>query len=94
MRIIREIRPVHIFMLMLSILLMQKIVQSGWNPMFFLVIGAAILDFGLMLLVDYFLIQNMSIKYLWVVEIVIVLFLVLLKLYNNLSLYDMIFLIY
>ena len=45
-------------------------------------------------LVDYFLIRNMSMKYLWVVEFVIVLFLVLVKLYNNLSLYDMIFLIY
>lgn len=40
------------------------------------------------------LIRNMSMKYLWVVEFVIVLFLVLVKLYNNLSLYDMIFLIY
>ena len=68
--------------------------QSDWTPMLFLVIGAAILDFGLMLLVDYFLIRNMSMKYLWVVEFVIVLFLVLVKLYNNLSLYDMIFLIY
>lgn len=94
MRIIRKVTPIHIFILTLSILLMQKMIQSVWSPMFFLVIGATILDFGLMLLVDYFLIQNMSIKYLWGVEIVIVMFLILVKLYNNLSLYDMIFLIY
>ena len=94
MRIIRKITPIHIFILTLSIILIHKIVQSDCTPMRFLVIGAAILDFGLMLLVDYFLIRNMSMKYLWVVEFVIVLFLVLVKLYNNLSLYDMIFLIY
>ena len=94
MRIIRIISPIRIFILTLVVLLTQKIVQSVWTPMLFLVIGAAILDFGLMLLVDYFLIRNMLMKYLWVVEFVIVLFLVLVKLYNNLSLYDMIFLIY
>ena len=94
MRIIRIITPIRIFILTLVVLLTQKIVQSVWTPMHFLVIGAAILDFGLMLLVDYFLIRNMLMKYLWVVEFVIVLFLVLVKLYNNLSLYDMIFLIY
>ena len=94
MRIIRIITPIRIFILTLVVLLTQKIVQSVWTPMLFLVIGAAILDFGLMLLVDYFLIRNMLMKYLWVVEFVIVLFLVLVKLYNNLSLYDMIFLIY
>ena len=69
MRIIRIITPIRIFILTLVVLLTQKIVQSVWTPMLFLVIGAAILDFGLM-------------------------FLVLVKLYNNLSLYDMIFLIY
>ena len=94
MRIIRIITPIRIFILTLVVLLTQKIVQSVWTPMLFLVIGAAILDFGLMLLVDYFLIRNMLMKYLWVVEFVIVLFLVLVKLYNNLSLYDMIFLTY
>lgn len=94
MRIIRIITPIRIFILTLVVLLTQKIVQSVWTPMLFLVIGAAILDFGLMLLVDYFLIRNMLMKYLWVVEFVIVLFLVLVKLYNNLSLYDMFFLIY
>ena len=93
MRIIRLITPIRIFILTLVVLLTQKIVQSVWTPMLFLVIGAAILDFGLMLLVDYFLIRNMLMKYLWVVEFVIVLFLVLVKLYNNLSLYDMLFLI-
>lgn len=55
MRIIRKITPIHIFILTLSIILIHKIVQSDWTPMLFLVIGAAILDFGLMLLVDYFL---------------------------------------
>lgn len=90
----RIITPIRIFILTLVVLLTQEIVQSVWTPMFFLVIGATILDFGLMLLVDYFLIRNMSMKYLWVVEFVIVLFLVFVKLYNNLSLYDMIFLIY
>ena len=54
-RIIRKITPIHIFILTLSIILIHKIVQSDWTPMLFLVIGAAILDFGLMLLVDYFL---------------------------------------
>ena len=94
MRIIRIITPIRIFILTMEERITQKIVQSVWTPMLFLVIGAAILDFGLMLLVDYFLIRNMLMKYLWVVEFVIVLFLVLVKLYNNLSLYDMIFLIY
>lgn len=59
MRIIRIITPIRIFILTLVVLLTQKIVQSVWTPMLFLVIGAAILDFGLMLLVDYFLIRNM-----------------------------------
>ena len=62
MRIIRIITPIRIFILTLVVLLTQKIVQSVWTPMLFLVIGAAILDFGLMLLVDYFLIRNMLMK--------------------------------
>lgn len=79
---------------MLSMLLIQKMTQSNWTPMNFLVIGAAILDFGLMVLVNYFLTRNMALKYLWIVEIVIISFIILVKLCNNLSLYDMIFLIY
>lgn len=94
MKTIKKVTPLLVFILVLSILIIQEMIKSSWNPMYFLVIVAAVLDFGLLLLLDYLLVRNMNIKYVFVIEIIIIVFIVFIKWHNKLSLYDILLLIY
>lgn len=94
MRIRKEITPIHPLILVVSILLVYKMIQGGWTPVYFLIIGAAILDFGLLLLANYLLIRNLKMKYVWIIELFIIILLFFVQMYNGLSLFEMILLIY
>lgn len=80
----RFIYPIMLVTFALSVIL------NKWCPLYFLVIGAFIVDFLLLLLIDYLLIHFFGLKIIWLCEILFIAVLLLLKLYYQLNWYDMI----
>lgn len=90
-RIKQRCTPILVFLSILSIIFLFELILCTWNPFFFLAIVLFIIEVLGLLALDYILLHSLQLKYVWIIETILIILTILVSLLNNWKLFDIIF---
>lgn len=86
--------PILISIPLLAIALITDLILSTWVPLYFLVMGAFLLESALMIFIDRLLLYRFKLELIWIIEMSFIILIFILKTYKGLYWTDMIFLMF
>lgn len=86
--------PILISIPLLAIALIMDLILSTWVPLYFLVMGAFLLESALMIFIDRLLLYRFKLELIWIIEMSFIILIFILKAYKGLDWTDMIFLMF